>query len=91
MLFPSLDVCFYWLAQISEIDNRLVTAYTVKTATGVQCQCFTLKKDRLRSCLFVSHRRLFCVSNNQSGYLTFRTTIVKDTKLLLDIYLPDST
>ena len=31
--FPSIDVCFYWLAYISEIDNRLVTACIVKTAT----------------------------------------------------------
>ena len=31
--FPNIDVYFYWLAQIVEKYNRLVTARTVKTAT----------------------------------------------------------
>ena len=34
--FPSIDVCFYLLAEINEIDNSLVTACIVKTATRVQ-------------------------------------------------------
>ena len=33
VLFPSIDVCFYWPPSISEINNRLVTACVVKTAT----------------------------------------------------------
>ena len=35
VLFPSINVYFYWLAQIIEIYKRL--ACIVKTATGVQC------------------------------------------------------
>ena len=33
VLFPNIDVCSYWLAWISEINNRLVTACIFKTAT----------------------------------------------------------
>ena len=44
VFFPNRDVCFFWLAYISEINNRLITACIVKTATGVQCWCFTMEK-----------------------------------------------
>ena len=60
VLIPSMDVCFYWFAQISEIDNRLVTVRMIKTAKGVQCECFTLKKARLCPYLSISRRR-FCL------------------------------
>ena len=82
VLFPSINVCFHQLAQISEIDNRLVTARIVKIATGVQCQCSTLEKVRL--CPFVSVGVFVCVRHNQSGYLMLKTT---EVKLILEVIL----
>ena len=67
VLFPTIDLYFYWLAQISEIDNGLVTACIIKTATGVQCQCFTLEKALLCPCLFVSRRRFCLCAPQQIG------------------------
>ena len=66
------------------MDNRLVTACIVKTATGVQCQCFTFGKSTAM-CVFVRFPStfFFCVRHNQLGYLTFRTNKVIDTKLVL--------
>ena len=37
VFFSSIDVRFYWLAWISELDNRPVTACIFNTATGVRC------------------------------------------------------
>ena len=87
MLFPSIDVCFYWLARISKIDNRLVTACKVKTAKGVRQQGVTLEKcDSVRVCSDLVG--VFCLRAPQLmglAYIAFRTTKVKDIKLPLAV------
>ena len=46
VLFPSIDVCSYWLTQISKIENRIVTACIVKTLKKVRWQWLPPEKPR---------------------------------------------
>ena len=77
--FPSINVCFYWLAWISEIDNRSRLRQEFNVSVSLW-----KKRDCVRVCSFAVGV-FVCVRHNQSGYLTFRTTKVKDTKLILAV------
>ena len=74
MLFPSIDVYFYWLAKIIEIYNRPFTACIVKTATEFNVVFYFEKSVTV---FFVR------VRHNYSGNLVFRTAVAEDTNLTL--------
>ena len=68
----------------SEIDKRLVTAYIVKTGEKFYA---SVQRWNAAVPVFVRFPSAFsvCVRHNQSGYLTFKTTKIKDTKLTLAV------
>ena len=83
MLIPTIDVCFYWFAQISEIDNRLVHGQDCGRSLAL---VFHFGNSATVP-VFVRFPSAFsvCVFHNQLGYLTFKTTKIKDIKLTLAV------
>ena len=61
-----------------KLYNRLVFAFTDKTAIKVKSQCVS-------SSNFVNHRRFFACAASNLTNLEFKTTIIKDTNLTLAV------
>ena len=69
-----------------KVDNRLVSACTVKTTIEVKCLCVSTSKKR-HSCRAYSFLIFFfvaCAAINRVN-LAFRTTIIEDTHLTLEV------
>ena len=87
VLFPTIDLYFYQLAQIEgKYINRLVFACTVKTAIEVECLCVSTSKNQHFFGLFrFSVSFLFACAPINRVNLVFRATIIEDTHLTLAI------